>query len=313
MDSRRFDLNLLATLEVLLAEQNVTKAAARLNLSQPAVSAQLNRLRDLFDDQLFVPAQRGMIPTPKAMELSDPIRHALELARATVTSYQSFNPLSANMTLVIACTDYLQTALAGPLIARLRHMAPGIRIALRGLDIDKVEEQMVRGEVDVAFMTPSAAPANLRSRHLFDERYVLIGRRGHTRLAHALSVAEYAALEHVVVSLRGSEFTTPVDAALKAFGLERNVVVSASSFLFVIDIVSKTDFVALVPEKLATARAESLVVVEPPFGVEGFTVGMVWHERTHDHVAQRWIRERMADEFSRTGHGIVTPQPASRP
>lgn len=93
-------------------------------------------------------------------------------------------------------------------------MAPGIRIALRGLDIDKVEEQMVRGEVDVAFMTPSAAPANLRSRHLFDERYVLIGRRGHTRLAHALSVAEYAALEHVVVSLRGSEFTTPVDAAL---------------------------------------------------------------------------------------------------
>eukprot|EP01035_Chromulina_nebulosa_P056463 gene56462-77381_t len=113
---RRFDLNLLVTLEALLAEQNVTKAATRLNLSQPAVSAQLNRLRDLFDDQLFVPAQRGMIPTPKAIELREPIRHALELARATVTSYRNFDPSSAEMTIVIACTDYLQAALVAPLI-----------------------------------------------------------------------------------------------------------------------------------------------------------------------------------------------------
>lgn len=297
MDSRRFDLNLLVTLEALLAEQNVTKAATRLNLSQPAVSAQLNRLRDLFDDQLFVPAQRGMIPTPKAIELREPIRHALELARATVTSYRNFDPSSAEMTIVVACTDYLQAALVAPLIAHLRQAAAGIRIALRSLDINEIEEQMVKGEVDLALMTPSAAPANLRSRHLFDERYVLIGRRGHPRLDHTLGVADYADLEHVVVSLRGSEFATPVDTALRALGHQRNVMVSASSFLFVVDIVSTTDFVALVPEKLVTGRTDSLIVVEPLFPVEGFAVGMVWHERTHDHVGQRWIRGQIAQRI----------------
>lgn len=200
--------------------------------------------------------------------------------------------------IVIACTDYLQAALAGPFIARLRQTAPGIRIALRGLDIDEIEEQMVKGEVDLALMTPSAAPANLRSRHLFDERYVLIGRRSHPRLNHTLSVADYAALEHVIVSLRGSEFATPVDTTLKALGHSRNVMVSASSFLFVLDIVATTDFVALVPEKLVVSRTDALTVVEPPFPVEGFAVGMVWHERTHDYVGQRWIRRQIAQ---RTG------------
>lgn len=290
MDSRRFDLNLLVTLEALLAEQNVTRAAARLNLSQPAVSAQLNRLRELFDDQLFVPAQRGMIPTPKALELREPIRNALELARTTVTSYRNFDPASAELSIAIACTDYLQAALAGPFIAGLRQKAPGIRVALRNLDPARLEEQMIRGEIDLALMTPDDAPANLRSRHLFDERYVLIGRHGHPRLKAGLGTSDYAELDHVVVSLRGSDFTTPVDMALKALGYQRKVMLSASSFLFVIGIVSTTDFVALVPRRLAAAHMDRLMIVEPPFPVEGFAVGMVWHERTQDHIGQRWIR-----------------------
>ena len=290
MDSRRFDLNLLVTLEALLAEQNVTRAAARLNLSQPAVSAQLNRLRDLFDDQLFVPAQRGMIPTPKAVELREPIRNALELARATVTSYRNFDPASADLSIVIACTDYLQAALAGPFIAGLRQKAPGIRVALRNLDLARLEEQMIHGEIDLALMTPGDAPANLRSRHLFDERYVLIGRHGHPGLKAGLGTSDYAELDHVIVSLRGSDFMTPVDMALKALGYQRKVMLSASSFLFVISIVSTTDFVALVPRRLAAAHMDRLMIVEPPFPVEGFAVGMVWHERTQDHIGQRWIR-----------------------
>ncbi len=293
VDSRRFDLNLLVTLEALLAEQNVTRAAARLNLSQPAVSAQLNRLRDLFDDQLFVPSQRGMIPTPKADELREPIRHALELARSTVTSYRNFDPASAELRIAIACTDYLQAAVAGSFVASLRQRAPGIRVALRSLDVVGLEEQMAKGEIDLALMTPGDAPANLRSRHLFDERYVLIGRRDHPQMRPGLSVSEYADLDHVIVSLSGSDFTTPVDTALKALGHQRQVMLSASSFLFVIGIVSTTDFVALVPERLTAGHMDRLMVVEPPFPVDGFAVGMVWHERTQDHLGQRWIREEI--------------------
>ncbi|MGV1791640.1 LysR family transcriptional regulator [Rhizobium sp. A37_96] len=295
MDSSRFDLNLLVTLEALLAEQNVTRAAARLNLSQPAVSAQLNRLRDLFGDQLFVPTQRGMIPTPKSEELREPIRHALELARATVTSHRSFEPATADLTVAIACTDYLQSAVAAPLIAGLREKAPGMRIALRSLDIAGLEKEMAQGAVDLALMTPDDAPANLRTRHLFDERYVLVGRAGHPHLPPGLTVSDYAELDHVVVALRGRDFSTPVDAAVKALGHRRKVVVSANSFLSLIDIVSTTELVALVPSRLVVGRAEKLIVIEPPFPVEGFAVGMVWHERTQDHVGQRWLREAIAE------------------
>src|ERR1700722_13760899 len=120
MDSRRLDLNLLITLEALLVERNVTNAAARLHLSQPAVSAQLNRLRNVFDDPLLIPAQRGMTPTAKAIELLVPLRQALDQVRATVATHSNFDPAKAKLVVVIACTDYLQAAVVMPLVVKLR-------------------------------------------------------------------------------------------------------------------------------------------------------------------------------------------------
>ena len=291
MDSKRLDLNLLVTLEALLVEQNVTKAAARLHLSQPAVSAQLSRLRDVFDDPLLIPAQRGMTPTAKAIELLDPLRQALDQVRATVATHRNFDPAKARLTVTIACTDYLQAAVVKPLVVELRTSAPGVRVALRNLDLAQLEAQMAGGDVDLALMTPQAAPPSLRTKHLFDERYVLIGRRNHPRLRDGITIEDFAQLEHVIVSLRGGDFVTPVDDVLAALGHRRNVVLSAASFLFVPEIVSQSDFVALVPERLVHDRADELKLIDCPFPVEGFAVGMVWHERSHGHSGQRWIRE----------------------
>jgi DNA-binding transcriptional LysR family regulator len=294
MDSKRLDLNLLVTLETLLVEQNVTKAAVRLHLSQPAVSAQLNRLRHEFDDLLLIPAQRGMTPTAKAIELLDPLRQALDQVRATVATHRNFDPAKAKLTVTIACTDYLQAAVVKPLVVELRTRAPGVRVALRNLDMPQLEAQMARGDVDLVLMTPQVAPPGLRTRHLFDERYVLIGRRKHPRLRDGITVEEFSKLEHVIVSLGGGSFVTPVDSALAALGYRRNAVLSAASFLFVPEIVSGSDFVALVPERLVRDRADKLKVMDCPFPVEGFAVGMVWHERSHGHSGQRWIREAIA-------------------
>jgi DNA-binding transcriptional LysR family regulator len=291
MDSKRLDLNLLVTLETLLVEQNVSKAAARLHLSQPAVSAQLNRLRHEFDDPLLIPAQRGMRSTAIATELLEPLRQALDQVRATLATHRNFDPAKAKLTFAIACTDYLQAAVVKPLVVELRKRAPGMRVAMRNLDIPQLEAQMARGDVDLALMTPQAAPTSLRTRHLFDERYVLIGRRNHPRLRKGITVEEFAQLEHVIVSLGGGDFVTPVDDTLTGLGHHRNVVLSAASFLFVPEIVSQSDFVALVPERLARDRSDKLKLVDCPFRVEGFAVGMVWHERNHGHSGQRWIRE----------------------
>jgi DNA-binding transcriptional LysR family regulator len=298
MDSKRLDLNLLVTLETLLVEQNVTKAAARLHLSQPAVSAQLNRLRHEFDDPLLIPAQRGMTPTAKAMDLLDPLRQALDQVRATLATHRNFDPARAKLTFAIACTDYLQTAVVKPLVVELRKRAPGVRVALRNLDVAQLEAQMARGDVDLALMTPQAAPPGLRTRHLFDERYVLIGRRKHPRLRDGITVAEFAKLEQVIVSLDGGGFVTPVDSALAALGHRRNTVLSAASFLFVPEIVSHSDFVALVPKRLVRDHANKLKVMDCPFPVEGFAVAMVWHERSHGHSGQRWIRETIASAIN---------------
>jgi DNA-binding transcriptional LysR family regulator len=292
MDGKRLDLNLLITLEALLEEQNVTKTAVRLNMSQPAISAQLSRLRDLFDDPLLVPAQRGMTPTAKALELFEPLRQALDGARAVVTP-RTFDPVEAELTVSIACTDYLQAAVVMPFVMALRTTAPGVRIAVRNLDLAQLEAQMVRGDVHLAIMRPQTAPTGLRTRHLFDERYVLIGRPNHPRLRNGITVAEFAQLEHVVVSLSGGSFVTPVDKALAALGHSRNVVLSAASFLIVPEIVSRSDFVALVPERLVRHRADQLKSVDCPLPVEGFAIGMVWHEHSHGHQGQRWVREAL--------------------
>ncbi len=300
MDTKRLDLNLLVTLETLLVEQNVTKAAARLNLSQPAVSAQLNRLRHEFDDPLLIPAQRGMTPTAKAMELLDPLRQALDQVRATVVSHRNFDPAQAKLTVSIACTDYLQAVVVKPLVVELRMRAPAVRVALRNLDVPQLDAQMARGDVDLALMTPQAASPSLRTRHLFNERYVLIGRRKHPRLREGITVEEFVEMDQVIVSLDGGGFVTPVDRVLADLGHRRNAVLSAASFLFVPEIVSYSDLVALVPERLVRDRADKLMVIDCPFPVEGFAVGMVWHERCHGHGGQRWIREAIVSLMAHT-------------
>ncbi|MDO4231590.1 MAG: LysR family transcriptional regulator [Lautropia sp.] len=292
MDSRkRLDLNLLVTLETLLTEQNVTHAAERLHLSQPAVSAQLARLRDSFNDPLLIPVQRGMVPTAKALELLAPLRQALDQVRNVLHVHQHFDPETARLDVSIACTDYLQVAVVQPLVLALRKRAPGVRIGLRHLEPSRLEAQMSHGEVDLALMTPEQAPVTLRSRHLFDESYVLIGRARHPGLRRGMTAAQCMALEYAVVSLAGGSFRTSIDDVLAAQGVQRRVALSASSFLFVPQIVAQSDLVALVPARLVHERRQGLRVLEPPFPLPGFEVSMLWHERNHGHSGHRWLRE----------------------
>lgn len=309
MDTSRLDLNLLVTLEALLTERNVTRAAARLSLSQPAVSAQLARLRDVFEDPLLLPAQRGMTPTAKALSLLEPLRQSLDQVRGVATSHLNFDPATADLTVTIAASDYLQASVLQPLVLRLRREAPNVRIAVRHMDPSQHAAQMARGDIDLGLMQPIEAAPSLRMRALFHERYVLIARRGHPALdgkvggkqsgkqagkpGGKLSAKAFAKLEQVIVSPAGGAFSTPVDQALAGLGLKRQVVLSAASFLFVPDIVSRSDLVALVPERLVKGRAAGLLVLPPPLPIDGFDIAMVWHERNQGHAAQRWLRDQV--------------------
>jgi DNA-binding transcriptional LysR family regulator len=188
MNTRRLDLNLLVALEALLAERNVTRAASRLHISQPALSAQLARLRNIFNDQLLLPAQRGMVPTARALELQGPLRQALDEVRRVTVTGRAFDPADASLTLTIAASDYVQVAVLLDFTLRLRTEAPGIRVGIRAIDGAAVGIQMEHAEVDLALMTAETAPHNLRRCLLFEESYKIIVRRNHPRIRRALTL-----------------------------------------------------------------------------------------------------------------------------
>ncbi|TBB61357.1 LysR family transcriptional regulator (plasmid) [Rhizobium ruizarguesonis] len=296
---KRIDLNLLVSLEALLVERNVTRAAAWLYMSQPALSAQLNRLRDLFKDPLLVPAHRGMVPTAKALELIEPIRASLDQIRGTLQSHDSFSPATAELTISIACTDYVEAVVVAPLIVALREKAPNIRLAVHRFAPARLAQQLGDDDVDLAIATPDAGQAHLRTRHLFEESYILIGRPGHPRIAEGATAAGFALLEQVIVSPSGGVFSTPVDVTLEALGLSRVTVASAASFLVVPSIVASSDLVALVPRRLMRDRLADVAWIDVPWLPERFQVELIWHERTYGHRGQQWIRDLIHDLVAR--------------
>jgi DNA-binding transcriptional LysR family regulator len=294
MDTRRLDLNLLVALDALLTERNVTRAASRLHVSQPALSAQLARLRVMFDDQLLLPAQRGMVPTARALELQEPLRRALDEVRRVAVTGGGFDAADASLTFTVAASDYVQVAVLLDFTLRLRKEAPGIRIAIRTLDGAAVGGQMERAEVDLALMTAETAPQNLRRRVLFEENYKTIVRHNHPRIRRTLTLKALVREEHVIVSPRGGNFSTAIDVALSAVGVTRRVALSAASFLFVPEIIARSDLIAFVPSRLVQNRGDRLAIFESPIKVPGFAISLLWHDRTHDHPAHAWLRSKIA-------------------
>ncbi|RKP46018.1 LysR family transcriptional regulator [Trinickia fusca] len=290
---RRLDLNLLVTLDALLAEHNVTRAAERLHLSQPTVSVQLAKLRDVLGDPLLLPGPRGMRPTARAEALREPLRHALEGLAQAVAPVSPFDPAKATHAWRVAASDYSESTIVLPALSGLRAVAPGTRLAVLGIIPSRIEKQAEQGEIDLAFHTTEGAPPGLRRRALFTERYILVGRAGHPRLKRRPTLAQFCSLDHVIVSPDGGGFYGVTDDVLARAGLTRNVVLSVPHFLFVMSAVASTDLVAMLPSRLAH-NVGALRVVEPPVEVPGYEMSMLWHERVHRDPAHRWLRDHIA-------------------
>jgi len=291
---KQLDLNLLVTLDVLLSEHNVTRAAQRLHLSQPSVSVQLARLREVFNDPLLLPGPRGMRPTAKADELREPLRLALEALERAVSPPSPFNPAQASLTWSIAATDYTETTVLLPALPTLRSSSPGTRLAVLEMVPSLIAKRAEQGQIDLAFHTTEGAPTGLRHRPLFTERYVLVGREGHPCLQRRPTLAQFCKLDHAIVSPDGGGFRGVTDEALAAAGLTRRVALSVPHFLVLRSVLASTDLVAMLPSRLVR-DASGLRVAEPPVDVPGFEISMLWHERSHRDPAHQWLRERIAD------------------
>ncbi|KAA9001264.1 LysR family transcriptional regulator [Affinibrenneria salicis] len=294
-DVRTLDLNLLKTLDALLDERSVTRAAQRLALTQPAVSGMLTRLRNDFNDPLFVRTKQGIVPTLRALELACPIKQILSDADALLRP-QAFDPASAALTLTIASSDYALQAVVIPFIAALRRQAPAIRVSLQSAKDAQLQARFERGEIDIALISPDSTPPGLHARHLFYEDYVCLLRADHPDAAgDRLSMARFCALDHVLVSYSGGKFNGVTDEMLARQGRERRVAMSVTSFAALPEILSASDLIAVVPQRLARAYGDGLKILAPPFAIRGFTQSVVWHERTERDPARRWLRALLID------------------
>jgi DNA-binding transcriptional LysR family regulator len=288
------DLNLLVTLEALLTERNVTRAARRLHLSQPSVSVQLRKLRELFSDPLLSPGPGGMLPTTRGQALLEPVRAALADMRRILQRQPRFDPATAQITWQIAAFDYAEYAILLPLLTHMRRTAPGVRIAIREASHARMIKQLESGAIDLAFMALDAPPERLHHQILFKEHYVLVARKGHPALKRKLTIDVISQLEYVVVSSEGGGFRAVTDAALEALGRNRQVVLSVPHFLFVPEVLARTDLVAMLPIRLVKNRSDGLKIIEPPLPIPPYDMAMIWHERSHHDPAHRWLREQVA-------------------
>ena len=284
------DLNLLKAFSVLMEERNVSKAAEHLAITQPAMSGVLARLRDSFDDPLFVRVQRGVVPTNRALELAPQVKKVLNEVEQLLQPPQ-FDPTKAELTVRIACTDYAMRAVIVPFLRLLKIQAPKIKVAVLAINESIVQNQLEQRQIDFALVTPDFQAPDIHAQNLYDERYICAVRHNHPIAQQTeLTLEQFCQLEQALISYHGCSFSGVTDKALQAMGLQRKVSLSVQNFIILPELLEQSDLLAVVPERLIT-HLDNLKRFKPPLKIQGFTKTLIWHERTHKDPAYRWIRE----------------------
>lgn len=309
MDLPRHDLGLLLSLDVLLAERSVTRAARRLGISQPALSAQLARLRDLFDDPLLVRSGRTLVPTSRAEALRQPLNRLLDELQSLVAAELPFDPMAGPVTARVIATDYIHAAVTGRLVAAFEGRgdgpasdarvvpdtrgAPDTRVIMMAHDPQRSRQDLEEGRADLMIASEPLLPQGAIRSRLFDERFVVVQRRGHPRGTGPFDLDEFCRLPHVLVSPVGGALRGVTDEALAALGRTRRIAASVSSFLQLPPLLARSDLIAMAPERLAMACTRDLDIFEPPVTVPGFTIHLAWHPRRDRDPRICWLRREI--------------------
>jgi DNA-binding transcriptional LysR family regulator len=292
----RYDLNLLPVFVTLMEERNVTRAADRLGITQPALSNALARLRLVMRDPLFVRERYGMQPTQMALELAPVIAAALATIDDVVLGQQDFDPLKAELLLTIAPNSYVEFVLMPAIVARLREAAPGIKLRLTPYGNDLVETGVMSGATAMVLGRIVDPPDNLVVQHLMDEGLACVVRGDHPDIGDSMSREQYERLKHVNVIPHG-RLRVGLFQALEQRGLRRDVAVSVTHFLAAPEMIAVTDYCATLPTLICRHLAGDarLKIVPAPVDLGKFPVDLAWHVRHRNDPAHRWLRSLIID------------------
>jgi DNA-binding transcriptional LysR family regulator len=286
------DLNLLVTLDVLLAEGSVARAARRLRLSPSAMSRALARLRETTGDPLLVRAGRGLVPTPRALELRERVSRLVQDGVEVLRPAEKLDLRQLVRTFTLRTSEGFVENFGPDLIARVGEEAPGVRLCFvqkPDKDSTPLRDGIVHLETGVVEKT--TAP-ELRVQALFRDRYIGVVRKGHVLSKGKITPARYAAGRHICVSREGLD-KGPIDEALRPFGLERKIVTIVGGFSTALGLARASDLIASVPERHTGNLRAGMHSFPLPVSTPGFTVSMLWHPRLDADPAHRWLRGQL--------------------
>ena len=292
MNLNKVDLNLFIVFDAIYTEANLTRAGQIVGITQPAVSNALARLRETFNDPLFVRTAQGMVPTPMAQNIIGPVRNALQLLRVSVQESRTFNPLQANKTFRISMTDLTEAVVLPPLFQRLRRLAPNVKIESMLAKRRETTKELAAGRLDFAMDAPLNTDPQVRHVKLLEDRYVCAMRRGHPLAKDKLSVEEYLSLSHIHISSRRSGLGM-VDLALGKMRQQRKIALRSQHYMMATQVIQQTDMAVTVPERFA--RRHDLYQVPLPVDIPPLETHIYWHESTDQDPANRWMREQMIE------------------
>ncbi len=299
MDFHGIDLNLLVAFDALMSERNVTRAATRVGVSQPAMSAALSRLRNLLGDPLFQRSSAGLVPTARARDLAQPVAAALHQIALAMLSQPAFEPGTASVTFKLGLQDYPTLVLLPALVDALEHATPGISLNILAYnDRDTAVDLLDAGAIDVAIgVAPGLMDARILTRPLMRDAFVTVVSADHPAASGPMDLRTYLDLRHVLVSPEG-QLHGLVDQTLAQQGKQRKLALTVPQLFAVPAVIARTQMAATILERAAIQAQAShrLVMVPPPLALPDITFHLIWHRRSDSNPAQQWFREFIAEQ-----------------
>jgi DNA-binding transcriptional LysR family regulator len=306
MNFLTLDLNLLRVFDAVMTEQNLTRAASRLAMTQPAVSNALRRLRDSLGDDLLIRTAHGVKPTPRAETLWPAVRRALTELEEAVIPDQVFDASKAQHTFRMAMADATAALWLPSLVRSIESEAPGIKVRMVPLTTREPRPMLLRGDIDLAVgFFPGvvaqlaggqgASVSPIRHEQLYSGRYVCVMRKNHPLAKSELTLDDYCSANHLLVSFSGRAHGL-VDEALAQMGRERRILLTVNQFFTAGRVVATSDLITVLPRHLiaSTGMTEALVAKELPFSLPQVHIDMLWHERDTRSPAHKWLRTHLS-------------------
>ncbi len=292
-----FDTKLLLVFLEIYRTGNLSRAAESLATSQPTISFSLAKLRTHFKDRLFVRTGKGMEPTPYAHELVAPIQSALDGLRNALGHQAVFDPLSSNRSFSICMTDISQINLLPTLINRLRILAPKVKLRIHNIT-EATAAMLSSGEADLAVGFMPQLDRGFFQQNLFEQDFVCIVRKGHSRIKQTLSLDQFKEEGQLVVTTSGTGHWI-IDKQLEEQRIERKIMLELPTFLGLLTIVEQTDLIAIIPRRLGELLQGQgrIKLLPPPLPLPRYFVKQHWHERFHHDLGNRWLRALLTELF----------------